>query len=120
MINFYYMENCPYCTKAKETLKDEIASGLVSIKSAKEANGASGFPYFVETTTGATHTGFMADKQKLFEKLGVKQNKETYHNAQAHHNAQAPSKEQFENCSSIRGGYLTLSKTWSRQKSYVS
>jgi len=168
------MDNCGYCAKAKEVLAPEIASGFVVLKNAKDATNANGFPHFVETTTGATHTGFMADKQKLFEKLGVKQNKEPYHNTQAHHNAHAQahhnahaqahhnahaqahhnaqahahhnaqtqahhnaqahahhnvqahahhnvqSKEQFENCSSVNGGYLSLGKTWSTQKRYVA
>lgn len=127
MIHFYSMDACGYCAKAKQVLAPEIASGFVVVKDAKEAKNATGFPHFVETTTGATHTGFMADKQKLFEKLGVKQNKEAYHHQQAHHqhhhqqaHQQAQSKEGFENCSSVNGGYLSLNKTWSTQKRYVA
>ena len=142
MIHFYYMENCGYCAKAKQVLASEIASGMVVIKDAKEATGVSGFPHFVSTTTGATHTGFMPDKEKLFEKLGVKQNKQAHVNQnqhaqpqahvnqnqraqpQAHVNqnqhSQPQSKKEIENGSSLRGGYLSLSETWVNQKRYVA
>ena len=137
MIHFYSMNSCGYCEKAKKVLASEIASGFVIVKDAKEANGAGGFPHFVETTTGATHTGFMADKEKLFEKLGVKQapvQKEHYAPTQAHANqhrfsqahahahaqAQAQGKKEVENGSSLCGGYLRLSETWTKQKRYVA
>jgi len=133
------MNSCGYCEKAKKVLASEIASGFVIVKDAKEANGAGGFPHFVETTTGATHTGFMADKEKLFEKLGVKQapvQKEHYAPTQAHANqhrlsqvhaqaqvhaqVQAQGKKEVENGSSLCGGYLRLSETWTKQKRYVA
>ena len=90
------MENCGYCAKAKQVLAPDIASGFVVIKDAKEAKNVGGFPHFVSTTTGATHTGFMADKEKLFEKLGVKQNKQaqSQEQAQAHQQAQAQAQAQ--------------------------
>ena len=94
------MNGCGFCSKAKKELANEIASGLVVLKDASEANGISGFPHFENSETGATHTGF-APKEQLFQKLGV------------------VSEGFCDTCSSRNfGGYLSMDKTWSMQKKY--
>jgi hypothetical protein len=90
---------CGFCKKSKEELRNEIDSGLVVVKSSSEApSGVRGFPYFVNTKNGKTHTGY-ASKDNLFNSLGV-------------------TNEGYERCSCEginhrRVGYLKLSQTWS-------
>lgn len=100
MIIFYAMDRCGFCKKAKAELSDEIASGIVVVKGTNDAPAnVKGFPYFVNTENGKTHSGY-APKNVLFKSLGV--TNETY--------------ETHEKCScniKHNGGYLKLSQTWS-------
>ena len=67
-ITFYNMETCPFCKKAMEMFKDEIASGAMVVRSSSEANGKSGaFPYFERC--GKNHTGLPKNKAELLDKL---------------------------------------------------
>ena len=90
------MNMCGFCKKSKQELKDEIDSGLVVLKNNSEAPaGVRGFPYFVNTKNGKTHTGY-ASKDKLFNSLEVTNEGYSYRGVNKH-----------------RAGYLKLSQTWS-------
>ena len=69
-IIFYTANGCGFCVKAKQMLKDLIASGKIMMKDAKEApKGVRGFPHFVGTN-GKTHTGLPPSAEALMQKLG--------------------------------------------------
>ena len=66
------MDGCGFCAKSKQLLKDHIASGKIKMADAKDApEGVRGFPYFLETATGQSHTGFPGTVKNLMDKLGV-------------------------------------------------
>ena len=70
-IIFYTANGCGFCVKAKQMLKDQIASGKIMMKDAKEApKGVRGFPHFVGTN-GKTHTGLPPSAAALMDKLGA-------------------------------------------------
>ena len=69
-IIFYSANGCGFCVKAKQMLKDQIASGKIMMKDAKEApKGVRGFPHFVGKN-GKTHTGLPPSAEALMQKLG--------------------------------------------------
>jgi glutaredoxin len=69
-IIFYTANGCGFCVKAKQMLKDQIASGKIIMKDAKEApKGVRGFPHFVGKN-GKTHTGLPPSAEALMDKLG--------------------------------------------------
>jgi hypothetical protein len=76
-INFYYMDGCGHCVTAKKYLSNELSSGEITLKHAKDAppGACNGFPCFENAQTGEITTGFPG-KDKLYEVLGV----EMYHN----------------------------------------
>lgn len=70
-ILFYSMPTCGYCKKAMQLLSNELASKEIVLKSSQEApKGVSGFPYFVNSSNGKTHTGLPSSKMDLYAKLG--------------------------------------------------
>ena len=70
-IIFYTANGCGFCVKAKQMLKDLIASGKIMMKDAKEApKGVRGFPHFVGAN-GKTHTGLPPSAAALMDKLGA-------------------------------------------------
>ena len=70
-IIFYSANGCGFCVKAKQMLKDQIASGKIMMKDAKEApKGVRGFPHFVGKN-GKTHTGLPPSAAALMQKLGA-------------------------------------------------
>ena len=70
-IEFYHMETCGYCKKAKELLKPHIELGHIVVKDASEANGRfQGFPAFNSPKTGKTHMGLPESYEALAKKLG--------------------------------------------------
>ena len=96
MIILYAMDRCGFCTRAKSELRNEIDSGLVVVKGTSEAPaGVKGFPHFVNTKNGKSHSGY-APKDELFKSLGV--NNEGYERCPCHNGN--------------NGGYLKLSQTW--------
>jgi hypothetical protein len=65
--------SCGYCVKAENLLKKHIHSGKIQKKSHTECNGKfSGFPAFLNTANGNTHTGLPSSAESLFEKLGYR------------------------------------------------
>ena len=129
MITFYSMEGCGYCKKAQAELKQEIASGQVVVKNASVApSGVRGFPHFT-SSSGATHTGYLL-KDQLFEKLGenIKHphkppqhpHKPPQHPHKPPQHPHKPPHQEPEICSKRSGGYVTLGKTWIKQKSYIA
>ena len=78
-IIFYSMPGCGYCVKAEQLLKKQIQDGTVIKKSASEANGQfNGFPAFVSTKTGKSHTGLPPSYNHLTKKLGHHDHHEKY------------------------------------------
>ena len=73
-IIFFSMGNsCGYCVKAEKLLEKHIHNGKIHKKSHSEANGKfSGFPAFLNTANGNTHTGLPSSAESLFEKLGYR------------------------------------------------
>ena len=72
VIIFYKMNNCGYCDKAEEMLKEPIANGQIVVKPANEANGKfRGFPSFKNPRNGLTHSGLLQSVDFLSEKLKV-------------------------------------------------
>ena len=71
-IIFYSANGCGFCVKAKQMLKDLIASGKIMVKDAKEApKGVRGFPFFESVSKkGKTHTGLPPSAAALMQKLG--------------------------------------------------
>lgn len=71
-IIFYSANGCGFCVKAKQMLKDQIASGKIIMKDAKEApKGVRGFPFFESVSkNGKTHTGLPPSAAALMQKLG--------------------------------------------------
>ena len=65
---------CSFCVKAEETFKNELKTGEMVLKSSndKGAELYSGFPTFVNSSTGLSHSGLPKSKAALYEKLGVK------------------------------------------------
>ena len=84
-IIFYSMgPRCGFCTKAEQMLHKHIASGKIIKKDASEANGKfSGFPSFICTETGKTHSGLPSSPEELYQKLGV----EHYNHMMNSHNS---------------------------------
>lgn len=76
-IIFYSMgSTCGFCIKAEQMLHKDIANGKIIKKDAREANGKfQGFPSFICTETGKTHSGLPSSPDELYRKLGV----EHYH-----------------------------------------
>jgi hypothetical protein len=73
IIFFSMGDNCGFCVKAEKLLKQLIDSGKIHKKSHSEANGKfSGFPAFLNTANGNTHTGLPSSAESLFEKLGYR------------------------------------------------
>ena len=71
-IIFFSMNKCGFCDKAEKLLKPYIDNGKIHKKSHTEANGKfSGFPAFLNTANGNTHTGLPSSAESLFQKLGV-------------------------------------------------
>jgi hypothetical protein len=72
-INFYYMQGCHYCDKAKDMLIKEINTGDIIVKSSKEApENVTGFPFFVNTLTGKSQAGLPSSKDELYKTLDIK------------------------------------------------
>ena len=71
---FFSMGNsCGYCVKAENLLKKHIHCGKIIKKPHTDANGKfSGFPAFLNTSNGKTHTGLPSSAESLFEKLGYR------------------------------------------------
>ena len=71
---FFSMGNsCGYCVKAENLLKKHIHCGKIIKKPHTDANGKfSGFPAFLNTANGKTHTGLPSSAESLFEKLGYR------------------------------------------------
>ena len=71
---FFSMGNsCGYCVKAENLLKKHIHCGKIIKKPHTDANGKfSGFPAFLNTANGNTHTGLPSSAESLFEKLGYR------------------------------------------------
>lgn len=63
------MIGCGFCEKAKKILKNEIKNGNIEIKDSSEAKGVSGFPHFLNTSNGLTHTGCPSNISDLYSKL---------------------------------------------------
>jgi hypothetical protein len=73
IIFFSMGDKCGFCVKAEKLLKQLIDSGKIHKKSHSEANGKfSGFPAFLNTENGNTHTGLPSSAESLFEKLGYR------------------------------------------------
>ena len=141
MITFYSMNGCPHCVNALKALENDIRSGTVVVKSHTEAPPtARGFPYFA-TENGNETTGFV-NRETLLQKLGktpiiegYKQphkqpqphpHKQPHHpHKQPHHPHKQPHhphqdhNQEPEICKRS-GGYVTLSDTWRKQKSYIA
>ena len=65
--------SCGYGVKAENLLKKHIHCGKIIKKPHTDANGKfSGFPAFLNTANGKTHTGLPSSAESLFEKLGYK------------------------------------------------
>ena len=60
------MIGCGFCQKAKELLKNEIKNGKIQIKDSSEAKGVSGFPHFLNTSNGLSHTGCPSNTSELY------------------------------------------------------
>lgn len=70
MIIFYKMNNCPYCVKAEEMLKEYIKNGSVVVKEHTTAPaGVRGFPHFVNTKNKLEYSGLPKSAEFLFESL---------------------------------------------------
>ena len=78
-IQFYSMDGCGYCAKAKTMFADKIASGEMCVLPAAKAAAAaaaaglpppSGFPFFMSTVTKQSHTGCPKNPQALLTALG--------------------------------------------------
>lgn len=144
MITFYSMNGCPHCVNALKALENDIRSGKVVVKSHTEAPPtARGFPLFAGEN-GIEITGF-SNRETLFQKLGetpiiegYKQphhphkqphhphkephhpHKQPHHPQQSHHHQDQHHHQEPETCSKRSGGYVTLSDTWRKQKSYIA
>jgi len=73
---------CGFCEKAKELLKNELKNGKIQIKDSSEAKGVSGFPHFLNTSNGLTHTGCPSSTSELYKKLNHHQNIERFSSCQ--------------------------------------
>jgi hypothetical protein len=63
---------CGFCLKAEQMLHKDIANGKIIKKDSREANGKfQGFPSFICTETGKTHSGLPSSPDELYRKLGV-------------------------------------------------
>ena len=72
-IIFFSMNSCGFCDKAGKLLEKHIHCGKIIKKPHTDANGKfSGFPAFLNTANGKTHTGLPSSAESLFEKLGYK------------------------------------------------
>ena len=70
---FFSMDSCGFCGKAENLLKKYIHCGKIKKKPHTDANGKfSGFPAFLNTANGKTHTGLPSSAESLFEKLGYR------------------------------------------------
>ena len=71
-IIFYSANGCGFCVKAKQMLKDQIASGKIIMKDAKEAPKRSPRFSFLRKRkqNGKTHTGLPPSAAALMQKLG--------------------------------------------------
>ena len=76
LVEFYSMTGCGHCKNAKETFKNEIASGEMKVLSHTLAPaGVGGFPTFKNPANGKLQTGMVrGGKKELYEKLGVREN----------------------------------------------
>ena len=79
-ITFYSMgNNCGFCVKAEKILKQQISEGTIIVKPASDANGQfTGFPSFVSSQSGKTHSGCPQSFKHLKQLLDHTENKENY------------------------------------------
>ena len=73
-IEFFSMEGCGWCVKAKAALEEQIQNGTITLQSAQEAMqkyGANGFPFFRNPANGQTTSGWPGSLSALYEKLGI-------------------------------------------------
>ena len=76
-INFYYMNGCGYCKKAKHMLENDISNKNIVIKETSDApKGVRGFPHF--TYKDKSFSGAPPSKEKLFDELGFNDSIENY------------------------------------------
>ena len=69
-INFYFMDGCGFCEKAKKAIKAAGKEHLFNIKSKEEApKDVRGFPHFEKG--GKSQTGYKADINKLIAELSL-------------------------------------------------
>ena len=71
--------NCGFCVKAEKILKQQISEGTIIVKPASDANGQfAGFPSFVSSQSGKTHSGCPQSFKHLKQLLDHSENKENY------------------------------------------
>ena len=136
-------ERCGHCMRAEKVLEQEIASGEIKVFDAHVAqhhhHNPEGFPFFVNSVTGQSQTGWPGSKEKLYEALGVSVGAQGAtagvgggSNTGGGSNPGGSNtggvlvvgcgiKEGFHEpqmCSHNRRGYVTLSQTWTNKKEY--
>ena len=78
MIIFYSMgKNCGFCISAENMLNKNIKNGEIILVEASNApqNKFQGFPAFENTNNGKTYVGLPKNKDDLYSKLDVYNNK---------------------------------------------
>ena len=74
-IDFFKMSGCFFCDEAEKMLREQIQSGIISIKSAEQCqqdgHSPRGFPFFHCGETGESQTGLPKSFEDLCAKLGI-------------------------------------------------
>ena len=139
---------CVHCMTAEKALEKEIVSGEIKVFDADVAqqhhHQPRGFPFFVNSETGKSMAGWPGNIENLYKELGI--SKENYNGYNSTKSVNNPTKPPINNptkppinnptkppinnptkppvpsdsmmCPQNRGGYLTLSQCWVKQKEY--